>query len=155
MALHRTAPSGEHYASRSTYGWNAGVLLRVIGAVAAGVMTVIGLLAMAKVSWGDNGFDASPVDVAGMTFTPEVAVATAVAGVIALLAAALWDVTSKLVVGALLVVAGIVILLTDGSVDGNWTFDDGQAWLAIIVGGVLIAAALLLGMVRTARSPVE
>jgi hypothetical protein len=131
------------------------MLLRVVGAVAAGVMTVIGLLAVAKVSWGDNGFDASPVNVAGMAFTPEVAVATAVAGVIALLAAALWDVTSKLVVGTLLVVVGIVILLTDGSVNSNWTFENGQAWLAVIVGGVLIAVALLLGMVRTASSHVE
>ena len=155
MALHRTAPAGEHYATRSTDAWNAGMLLRVVGAVAAGVMTVIGLLAVAKVSWGDNGFDASPVNVAGMAFTPEVAVATAVAGVIALLAAALWDVTSKLVVGTLLVVVGIVILLTDGSVNSNWTFENGQAWLAVIVGGVLIAVALLLGMVRTASSHVE
>lgn len=128
------------------------IIVRVLGAIAAGVMTVIGLVAVAKVSWGDNGFDAAAVDVAGMSFTPEVAVATAAAGVIALIAAALWDVTSKLIVGVLLVAGGIVILLTGSDeVDANWAFENSQGWLAIVVGAALIVAAVLMQMMWTGR----
>jgi hypothetical protein len=128
------------------------IILRVLAAIAAGVMTVIGLIAVAKVSWGDNGFDAAAVDVAGLSFTPEVAVATAAAGVIALIAAALWDITSKLVVGGLLVAAGIVILLTGSDeVDANWAFENGQGWLAIAVGAALIVAAVLMQVMWTGR----
>ncbi len=147
MALHRTEPVGEHYDTDVVRTWDPSIILRVIGAIAAAVMTVIGLVAVAKISWGDNGFDASPVNVAGMTFTPEVAVATAAAGVIALIAAAMWDLTSKLIVGVLLIAGGIVILLT-GSTDvgGNWVFEDGHGWLAIGVGATLVVVGLLMQM---------
>jgi hypothetical protein len=109
-------------------------------------MTVIGLIAVAQVSWGDNGFDAPPVEVAGMTFTPTVAVVTAAAGILALIAGALYDRASKLVVGALLVVGGVVILFTDTVANPDWSFDDGQGWLAIGVGATLIVVAALMQM---------
>jgi hypothetical protein len=136
-------------ATSRTRTWDPGVLLRVVGAIAAGVMTVIGLIAVAKISWGDNGFDAAPVNVAGMVFTPEVAVATAAAGVIALIAGAVYDRASKLIVGALLVCAGIVILVTNPTNNLDWTFDDGQGWLAIGVGVTLIVVAVLMQMIWT------
>lgn len=149
--------SNDYEVRESTPGrvWDPSVLFRVVGAIAGGVMTVIGLIAVAKVSWGDNGFDAAPVDVAGMLFTPEVAVATAAAGVIALIAAALYDRTSKLIVGALLICAGIVILVTNPTNNLDWTFDDGQGWLAIGVGATLIVVALLMQMVWTTSDKVR
>jgi hypothetical protein len=127
--------------------WDSSIFLRLLAVIAGGVMTIIGLIAVAEVSWGDNGFDAAPVDVAGMTFTPTVAVVTAAAGLIALVAGALYDRASKLVVGALLVVGGIVILFTDTVGNPDWTFEDGQAWLAIGVGVTLIVVAALMRMV--------
>jgi len=133
-----------------TRSWDASIVFRILAAIAAGVMTVIGLIAVARVSWGDNGFDAPPVDVAGMMFTPEVAVTTAAAGLIALIAAALYDRTSKLIVGGLLVCAGIVGLLVDPTDNVNWFFEDGHAWLAIGVGATLIVVALLMQTVWTA-----
>lgn len=122
--------------------WDASIVFRLIAVVAAAVMTTIGLIAVARMSWGD-GFDAAPVDVAGMTFTPEIAVTIAGAGLIALLVAALADRASKLVVGALLVIGGIVVMLADPS-EPDWAFDDGQAWLAIGVGATLVVVALLM-----------
>lgn len=139
-------------AAQRTHAFDASIVLRLLAAIAAGVMTVIGLVAVAKVSWGDDGFDAAAVDVAGMTFTPEVAVAFAAAGVVALIAAALWDAASKLIVGGLLVVAGIVILLTGSNeVDENWAFDNAQGWLAIAVGATLVVVAILMQMMWSSR----
>ncbi len=150
MQQTRREPVDEDYGRETVRAWDPSMIFRVIGAIAAGVMTVIGLIAVAKVSWGDNGFDAAAVDVAGMTFTPEVAVATAAAGIVALVAAAMYDRTSKLIVGVLLVAGGIVILLTDTTdTNGNWVFDNGQGWLAIGVGATLIVVALLMQWVWT------
>jgi hypothetical protein len=150
MTVHQTAREGDHYTADAGHTWDPSIIFRVIGAIAAAVMTVIGLVAVAEVSWGDQGFDASAVNVAGLTFTPEVAVATAAAGVVALIAAAMWDVTSKLIVGVLLVAGGIVILLTDGiDTNGNWIFENGHGWLAIGVGTTLIVVAVLMQMVWT------
>jgi hypothetical protein len=150
--MERTVRQDDYQVAHRTPAFDLSIVLRVIGAVAAGVMTVIGLVAVAKVSWANDGFDAAAVDVAGMTFTPEVAVATAAAGVVALIAAALWDITSKLVVGGLLLVTGIVILLTGSDeVNANWTFENGQGWLAIAVGAILVVAAILMQMMWTSR----
>jgi hypothetical protein len=126
--------------------WDASIILRILAVIAGGVMAVIGLIAVSQVSWGDSGFDASAVQVAGMSFTPTVAVVTAAAGVVALVAGALYDRASKLVVGALLVVGGVVILFTDTVSNPDWSFDDGQGWLAIGVGATLIVVAALMQM---------
>ena len=156
MQLHRTEPVGDHYDTDTVRTWDPSIILHVVGAIAAGVMTVIGLVAVAKISWGDKGFDAAAVTAAGMTFTPEVAVATAAAGVIALVAAAMWDLTSKLIVGVLLVAGGIVILLTDApDTNGNWVFENGHGWLAIGVGTTLIVVAVLMHTLWTAGPKVS
>lgn len=139
----------ETYTERgTTRAWDASIVFRVIAVIAAGVLTVIGLIAVARTSWGD-GFDAAPVEVAGITFTPEVAVATAVAGLLALVAAALADRASKLVMGAILVCAGIVIIATDTVGEPDWAFEDGLGWLAVAVGGVLVAVAVLMQAIWT------
>jgi predicted membrane channel-forming protein YqfA (hemolysin III family) len=56
------------------------------------------------------------------------------------------------VVGGLLLVTGIVILLTGSDeVNANWTFENGQGWLAIAVGAILVVAAILMQMMWTSR----
>ena len=52
-------------------------------------------------------------------------------------------------VGALLVCAGIVILVTNPTSKLDWNFDDGQGWLAIGVGATLVVVAVLMQMVWT------
>src|SRR5689334_21468933 len=77
------------------------IVVRVIAAIAAAVPTIIGLIALARVDWGNGGFDAAAVSSAGMTFTPAVALGTFVAGLLALIAACTYDRASKLIMGAL------------------------------------------------------
>ena len=71
MRTDRDTYYDDDVATERAGGWDMNMLFRLIAVVAAGVMTVIGLIAVAKVSWGDNGFDAAPVDVAGMSSHPK------------------------------------------------------------------------------------
>jgi hypothetical protein len=121
--------------------WNA--LLRVVAAASASVAIAIGAIALLRIDWADAGLDAAAVTVAGMAFSPLIAIATLVLGIIALMSAVSPDRGSKLFVGALLLVGGIVILMT-GTTEGRWALEDGHAWLAIVVGGILVAAGVLL-----------
>src|SRR5690606_36415725 len=67
-AMSRTTPDydeGFVTEDRTTArSWDASIVFRLIAVIAAAVMTTIGLIAVARTSWGD-GFDAAPVDVAG------------------------------------------------------------------------------------------
>jgi hypothetical protein len=121
--------------------WNA--LVRVVAAVAAAVAIAVGAIALLRIEWAGAGLDAAPVTVANMSFSPLVAIVTLAAGVVALLAAVSPDRGSKLFVGALLIVAGIVVLMA-GTTEGRWAIEEGHAWLSIVVGVVLVAAGVLL-----------
>jgi hypothetical protein len=118
-----------------------GIVFRILASVAASVLLVFGLIALVRVSWDDGGLDAEAVDVADMTFTPVVAIGTTAVGLIALIAAATRGVTSKIVVGALLVAVGIVTFVTTPDTD-DIVLEDAHGWLAVIVGGILLLAAL-------------
>jgi hypothetical protein len=117
---------------------------RFVAVVAAAVPTIIGLIALAKFNWNGFGFDAPAVTVAGMAFRPWVAVATVVIGVLALAAAVSWDRESKLFMGAILVAAGIAIVVANPTVEGI-VLADRMGWMAIISGGVIAVAGLLTG----------
>jgi len=124
---------------RSGETWNAA--LRGVGAFAGGVALVYGLIALFRIDW--NGLDSSPVEVAGLSFTPIVAIATAGLGVLALLAGAAADRTSKLVIGAFLACVGIAVPVAgDGRAD--WDLESGHGWLALLVGGVLVVTGLAM-----------
>ncbi|MFN8040813.1 MAG: hypothetical protein U0Q07_16475 [Acidimicrobiales bacterium] len=129
--------------------WN--LALRVIGGVAGAVPFIIGLIAVVRLDWG-QGFDAPPVEVAGMPFTVGVALATVVAGLFALVAGASWDRESKLVVGAILICLGIAVFLA-GPSTGRLVVIDRHGWMAVLVGGVLVAVGLLLRPVRRVVAP--
>jgi hypothetical protein len=122
--------------------WNP--LIRVVASVAAAVVIAIGAIALLRIDWGDAGLDAVPVSVAGLAFSPLMAITTLAVGVVALLAAVSPDRGSKLFVGVLLIVAGIVVLIADIAPAGRWAIEDGHGWLAIVIGGVLVAAGVLL-----------
>jgi uncharacterized membrane protein HdeD (DUF308 family) len=141
-------PEVEAVETHST--WDSAVVFRVIAAAAGAAMLLIGLVALVQINW-DAGFDAAPVDVMGMAFTPQVAIGTAVAGLIALIAGATPDRETKLIVGGLLVVAGIAIVVANVG-DRRLQLEDGHGWLAIIIGAVLVVVALVMqSFVRTRR----
>ncbi len=130
------------------------VLARVLGLVATAVPTIVGLIAVADIDWSGNGFDAPPVTVAGIRLSPAVAVALLAAGVVGLLAAAMRDRGSKLAVGAIYVIAGIVIVLANPIVQ-NVHLSDRLGWMAILVGAVMLVAGLLAVQRTTVRREVR
>ena len=123
---------------------------RFVAVVAAAVPTIIGAIALADIQWSPLGFDAPPVTVAGMVFRPWVAVATTVLGLLALAAAVSWDRESKMFMGALLVAAGIAIVVANPTVEGI-VLVDRMGWMAIIVGGVLAVVGLITGRTWASR----
>src|SRR5438477_295171 len=76
-----------------------GVAYRIIAAIAGAVPTIIGFIALTRVTWDQGGLDAAPVEVASMTFTPVMAIALTVLGLLAMIAGASRDRASKIVVG--------------------------------------------------------
>jgi len=120
------------------------IVFRVIAAVAAAVLIVFGVTALVRIDWDPGGFDAPAVQVADVTFTPVVAISAAAAGLLALLAAATSDRTSKIVVGALLVCAGIVAFIARPDDSSRVILEDAHGWLLIAAGGVLIVTAVAM-----------
>lgn len=133
-------------------GWNTAV--RVLAMVAAAVATVIGVIALLRIDWND-GLDSRAVDVAGMIMTPKIAIVTVVAGIIALAAAASPGRSPKLVVGAVLAIAGVAILLIGDTDRLDLQVERRHGWLALIIGAVLILAGMLMRNTWTARRRVD
>jgi hypothetical protein len=119
------------------------IAFRVVAAVAATVLLLFGLIGLARIDWGNGGIDAAAVEVADVTFTPVMAIATAGAGLLALIAAATRDRATKIVVGALLIAVGVVAFVARPDSD-RVILEDAHGWLAVIVGAVLVLAALAM-----------
>jgi hypothetical protein len=139
---------------RSTDSSGRNIAARVLALVAAAVPTIVGLIALARISWGDQGLDAPAVSVAGMTFSPWIAIATLVAGLIGLGAAATWDRESKFGVGAIMVCGGIAIVAANPVVQ-QVTLTDRMGAMYILVGAVLVVAGLLAGRGWSTRRRVD
>jgi len=122
------------------------IVLRVIGVIAGAVPLVVGLIAVAKVNWSANGFSAPPVRVWGMVLSPWVAVATAIAGLILLAAAATPFRGDKLVAGVLSAAGGFAILVATPTVD-HVILGHRYGTMFLVVGIVQIVIGLLMGFV--------
>jgi hypothetical protein len=114
---------------------------RVLALGAAAVFTIVGLIALARIDW-DAGFDAAAVGVANMNFTPEVAVAVVVLGILAMGCAAARDGDVRLAMGAILAAAGVAILLLN-SPGNDLLLQDRHGWLAFGTGAALALSGLL------------
>lgn len=130
------------------------LVARIVGIVAASVMTIIGLIAVAKIDWDPAGFDAPAVNVADMSFGPWIAIGTVVLGLLALVAAVSWDRESKLFMGAVLAAIGIAIVIANPTVD-DVTLTDRMGWFALIVGAVLAAVGVIAGQSWVSRREVR
>jgi hypothetical protein len=135
----------ERRARRVSAPRDGSFILRIIAAIAAAVPMVLGLIAVARVSWSNGGFDAAPVAVAGMTFTPTIAVATLAIGVIGLLAAASRDRASKLVLGVVFICGAIAIFAVEPD-SGRIVLSNNHAWVLGIVGVVFVIVSVLMSM---------
>ena len=92
--------------------------------------------------------------VANIRLTPAVAVAVLAAGVVGLIAAAIRDRGSKLVVGAIYAIAGIVIVMANPTVQ-DVPLSDRLGWMAILVGAVMIVSGLFAVQRTTVRREVR
>jgi hypothetical protein len=138
--------------SRGSSGWVDAVnlVLRVIGVVASCVPLVWGLVAIARINWSANGFNAVPVDVGHILFTPWVAIATAVFGLIGVAAAASAFRSPKLVVGAIAACVGLVIWIAKPTVD-HIVLGHRFGFMIFVVGVVLALTGILLRPYRETR----
>ncbi len=126
------------------------VTVRVVAAVAAGVMTVIGLIALARFNWSPQGMDAPAVSVAGMIFRPWIAIATAALGFLALAASVSRNRESKLFMGAVLMAVGIAVIIADPTLE-NVVLTDRIGWMSIVVGLIVAVAGLVVGQTWASR----
>jgi hypothetical protein len=138
--------------TKDTSGVN--VLARILGLVAAAVPTIVGLIAVADIDWSGNGFDAPAVTVASIRLTPVVAVAVLAAGVVGLLAAAMRDRGTKLAVGAIYAVVGLVVVLANPVVQ-DVALSDRLGWMAILVGAVMVVSGMFAVQRTTVRREVR
>jgi peptidoglycan/LPS O-acetylase OafA/YrhL len=168
MALHHRSPHREvaptdgpqaayatSFDDRVRMEWSDGlsVTVRAIAAIAAGIAVVFAVVALIRIDW-TNGLDSAAVEVAGVGFTPEVAIGTLVLGLVALAAGASSDRASKLGVGALLACIGLAILLA-GDSRADWSLESAHGWMALIVGAVLLVAGLAVRDRWSARRTVS
>jgi hypothetical protein len=140
------------------------IVFRLLAAIGAAVMIIFSLVALARIDWSSNWMDAPFVKVGDVVFTPIVAIAFGAIGLIALFAAASTDRTSKIVVGALLVCAGVVafiaksgsdaFVLKDGQNAHRVILQNGHGWMLVGVGATLIVAALAMSW-RMERSMID
>ena len=144
-----TAPA-QHGGARAWHSDHYNEILRGLGLIAAAFPTVIGLIAAAKINWSLDGFHSPAVRVAGMAFTPWIAVATIVGGVLGLLAAAAPGRGAKLILGAIYACGGLAIMITQPTID-HVTVTYRYGVMTFLVGFVLVGTGMLM---RTTRSVV-
>ncbi len=115
---------------------------RIVALITAGIVLILGMMAMARLDWNDAQLDAPVVSVADMLYTPAIAVGTAIIGVLLLGVAASRFGDGRVVMGALMVAVGAVILLVD-EVQASWSVEEGHGWFALLVGAVFLVTGFL------------
>jgi hypothetical protein len=146
-------PAAADEAMRPTDRSEGNGALRVIASLVAAVPIAWSAIALLRLD-PDAGLDAVPVTVAGLSFTPAVAFATLLIGLIAVAAAVSDDRASKLGIGALLACIGIAVLLA-GTARTDFDLQAGHGWMALVVGLALVAAGLAMRVEPLARPAVR
>lgn len=107
------------------------------------VMLVVGLIAVTRA--GFDGPMSEPVtNVLGFTYTSTLGLIEIGFGLCLLLSAAARSRSGELFFGVVLGIAGFVGAIQTESFRKSLALEPGMGWLAVVAGGVIVAAALLL-----------
>jgi hypothetical protein len=123
-------------------------VLRALGVIVSSAVLLVGLIAVARIDWSVNGFSSPAVRVLNVTFSPWIAVGTAVAGLIGILAAASSLRGPKVVVGAVAACAGLAVMIVQPTVD-HVVLGYRYGVMALVAGLVLVGTGLLMRSRRT------
>lgn len=125
----------------------------VISLLAGLVFVVIGLLALI-----DLGFDDFPsevvTDVAGLAHTQLVGIASIALGLLLIAGSGSIGRSVTIFAGALTLVIGIVVVAAFDELDATMATDKAYGWLAVLVGGVVLIAAIAIPSVATSSDRV-
>lgn len=117
-------------------------LARIIGLVTGAAVTILGIVALAKVDWQNAEIDRPLVAIQNMLFSPVVAGVTVAIGLVLILLAAARDGSTQVAFGVVLAVLGAAILFSD-ELHRSWSVTDRNGWLALGIGAVTLLCGLL------------
>ena len=114
---------------------------RLIALAAGALVTILGLVALFGIDWDAAEPDSPITEIGDMTFTPVVAGATALLGVLLLAAAASRNGEGRVALGAITGCLGAAIVLAD--LEPRWHVTEAQGWVLVAVGIVFVLAGIL------------
>jgi hypothetical protein len=114
---------------------------RLIALAAGALVTILGLVALFGIDWDVAELDSPVTEIGDMTFTPVVAGATTLLGVLLLAAAASRNGEGRVALGAITGSLGAAIVLAD--LEGRWNVTEAQGWVLVAVGIVFVVAGIM------------
>ena len=114
---------------------------RLVALAAGAIVTIVGLVALLGIDWDVAELDSPVAEVGDMTFTPVVAGATTLLGVLLLVAAASRNGEGRVALGAITACLGGAIVLAD--LENRWQVTETQGWVLVAVGVVFVIAGIL------------
>jgi hypothetical protein len=114
---------------------------RLIALAAGAIVTIVGLVALLGIDWDAAELDSPVYEIGNMTFTPVVAGATTLLGVLLLAAAASRNGEGRVALGAITACLGAAIVLAD--LEPRWHVTETQGWIAVAVGVVFVVSGIL------------
>lgn len=114
---------------------------RLVALAAGAIVTILGLVALLGIDWDAAELDSPITEIGDMTFTPVVAGATTLLGVLLLAAAASRNGESRVALGAITGCLGAAIVLAD--LEPRWHVTEAQGWVLVAVGIVFVVAGIL------------
>jgi hypothetical protein len=125
----------------------------VISLLAGLLFIVMGLIALVELGFADFPSEAT-TDVMGVAQTQIVALVSIGLGLLLLAGCGSIGRSVTIFAGALTLVVGIVVVAAFDQLDATMTTDRGYGWLAILVGAVVLIAAIAIPSVATTHDRV-
>lgn len=117
-------------------------LSSLVGALVGAVLVIYGALALLRSDLGGT-WTGQSVDVMGLSFSPLLATVAAAVGVLLLLGAAARSRGTIGLMGALLILFGIVVVIEYERLADELAVNDAHGWIAIGIGAALALSAAL------------
>jgi hypothetical protein len=125
----------------------------VISLLAGLLFGVMGLLALVKLGFSDFPSEAT-TDVLGLTHTQLWGLADIVLGLLLIAGCGSIGRTTTIFAGAVTLVVGIVVVAAWDQLDATMATEQGYGWLAILVGVVVLVAAIAVPTTASRRDVV-